>query len=257
MDSPNFDFNLKPKRPLWKELVIFFMTVGGFWGTSHVVLNYGAFEQIIVFKAENLKASIFSSEVSAAQIHPVPAQTLQPVREKIATKRKLARKAKPRDRAKQLLLDMEIYPSDNRIYIPRIRKNVPLVSVPSHKNWKSLENTIQKGLQQGVVVHPVSPEPGQFGNFFVTGHSSYYAWDKGRFKDVFALLHEVEPGDQVEVYWEGKKYVYLMQEEKIVAPTEISVLNQPKDKSILTLMTCTPVGTNKNRLILRGKLIQS
>ena len=234
---------------------MFLVTVGGFWGTSHVVLNYGAFEQIVVFKAQHLKASMFAGNASAAQIQPRPSQTLAPVREKIATKRKLARKAKPRDRAKQLLLDMEIYPSDNRIFIPKINKNVPLVSVPNHKNWKSLENTIQKGLQNGVVVHPVSRDPGQLGNFFVTGHSSYYAWDRGKFKDVFALLHEVDPGDQVEVYWEGKKYVYLMREEKVVPPTQISVLNQPKNKSILTLMTCTPVGTNKNRLILVGDLV--
>jgi len=105
-----------------------------------------------------------------------------------------------------------------------------------------------------VVVHPVSHTPGNFGNFFLTGHSSYYAWDKGRFKDVFALLHEVKVGDLVEVYWEGKKYVYKIKAEEVVSPTAVEVLNQPKDKFLLTLMTCTPVGTNKNRLILTGEL---
>ncbi len=257
MDS-NFDFDLKPRRPLWKELLVFTVTVMGFWGTSHVVLNYGAYEQIVTYKAENLAASLIgASEVSAAQIRPIPAQRLRPVKKKRAKEAFRRRTLKPRNNAQTLISNMEVYPSDNRIYIPRIDKNVPLVSVPQHKNWENLENNIQSGLQKGVVVHPVSRDPGDFGNFFVTGHSSYYAWDKGKFKDVFALLHEVDPGDTVEVYWEGKKYVYLMREEKVVSPTEISVLNQPKNKSIITLMTCTPVGTNKNRLILRGELISS
>jgi len=93
------------------------------------------------------------------------------------------------------------------------------------------------------------------GNFFLTGHSSYYAWDNGRYKDVFALLHEVEAGDEAIIYWEGKKYTYILEQSKIIPPTEVSVLKQPDDKSIITLMTCTPVGTNKNRLIWTGRLV--
>ncbi len=152
---------------------------------------------------------------------------------------------------------MPVYPSDNRIYLPRINKNVPLVGVPGHKDFGKLEEAIQDGLRNGVVVHPVSRDPGNIGNFFATGHSSYYNWDNGRFKDVFALLHEVEEGDKVYVYWEGKEYVYQMNAKKVVPPTQVDVLNHPDDKSILTLMTCTPVGTNKNRLILQGDLIES
>jgi LPXTG-site transpeptidase (sortase) family protein len=164
------------------------------------------------------------------------------------------RTLKPKNQAKKIFSDMPVYPSDNRLFIPRIRKNVPLVTVPTHRNWKQLEKNIQKGLQEGVVVHPVSHEPGSFGNFFLTGHSSYYKWDPGRFKDVFALLHEVEAGDTVEIYWEGKKYIYQLKKRFTVLPSETQVLNQPSDKSILTLMTCTPIGTNKKRLILVGEL---
>ena len=56
------------------------------------------------------------------------------------------------------------------------------------------------------------------------------------------------------VYWKGKKYTYKIKEQKVVPPTATEVLHQPSDKSIITLMTCTPVGTNKNRLILVGEL---
>lgn len=108
-----------------------------------------------------------------------------------------------------------------------------------------------------MVVHPVSREPNKPGNFFLTGHSSYYAWDNGRYKDVFALLHEMETGEKVELYWEGKKYTYLIKAKKVVPPTATQILKQPTDAKILTMMTCTPIGTNKNRLILMGEQIEN
>ncbi|MBT6831460.1 sortase, partial [bacterium] len=64
-----------------------------------------------------------------------------------------------------------------------------------------------------------------------------------------------EVGDEVEVYWEGKKYLYQLDQSFVIPPTQTSVLNQPTDEKMITLMTCTPVGTNKNRLIWTGDLI--
>jgi len=38
---------------------------------------------------------------------------------------------------------------------------------------------------------------------------------------------------------------------KVVPPSQTDVLSQPVERSILTLMTCTPVGTAKNRLVIQ------
>lgn len=252
-NQTNFSFGtLKKRRPLWKDLMVFAGIVLITWGGTHIFMNRSAFSQIAEFKYETLKANLFTAEAEAIEATQPTQQKLEPIKRSRVTLD--TKNLKPKNQAKQVFERMPIYPSDNRLYIPRINKNVPLVDVPSHQNWNQLENFIQKGLQEGVVVHPVSHAPGNFGNFFLTGHSSYYDWDPGRFKDVFALLHEVKEGDIVEVYWEGKKYEYKIKESKVVPPTAVEVLNQPKDKSILTLMTCTPVGTNKNRLILVGEL---
>lgn len=254
MDQNNFEFGFKPQRPFWKDALMFCFTVCFVWSGTHIVLNFGAFAQIADYRVETLKASLFEVvEATEPQyVAPLELEKIEKPRQEIFRDKAL----KPKNQAKNLLATMEVMPPDNRISIPRIEKNVPLVTVPTHKNWKQLEKNIQDGLRGGVVVHPVSRKPGIKGNFFVTGHSSYYAWDQGRFKDVFALLHEVEMGDIVEVYWEGEKYTYRIREIKVVAPTETSVLMQPKDKTILTLMTCTPVGTNKNRLVVVGELVE-
>ena len=261
MSEFNFQ-HLEKRRPLWQDILYLAGVVLVIWSLVHLFLNRGAFAQIAEFKYETLKASTFevwedykTSEqkvkVRQAKNQVVKLHKVSYNRSKVVFRKK---NLTPKNQAKKVFEAINVYPSDNRLVIPRIGKNVPLVGVPSHQNWNQLEGNIQKGLQNGVVVHPVSHDPGNFGNFFLTGHSSYYTWDKGRFKDVFALLHEVKVGDIVEVYWEGKKYEYKIKSSKIVPPTAVEVLKQPKDEKILTLMTCTPVGTNKNRLILTGEL---
>jgi LPXTG-site transpeptidase (sortase) family protein len=260
---------LKKRLSLVQELGLFCMAGIGMWGFSHVALNQSAFTQIAAFKANTMKASLLEAsqhmnpykmtpEEIETQLNKKTEDTTEVDENKLTKVKEINRREhiKPKDNAAKVFEQMALLPSDNRVVIERIGKDVPLVSVPNHQNWNQLEEFIQKGLQNGAVVHPISREPGTFGNFFVTGHSSYYKWDKGRYKDMFALLHEVKEGDIVKVYWEGREYRYKLYEKRVIDPTETSVLNQPNNHSIITLMTCTPIGTNKKRLILVGELIE-
>jgi len=149
--------------------------------------------------------------------------------------------------------NMEIAPPDNRLIIPRIDQNIPVVKVSSEalikKDWNALEKDMQKALKDGVVHYPGTSLPGQTGNIVITGHSSYFPWDPGRFKDVFALLHKVIKGDRIVMYWNQKKYLYEVTDIKVVSPSNIEVLKQTPNEQ-LTLITCTPVGTNLKRLIV-------
>lgn len=252
-EQPSFDLKLKTKKKnIIKELALFLSITGGTFLLSYGALNYNALSQLAEFKWDRVKTSVNNVQEERNE-KKEEAQKLK-VENKTRHIKKNAQ-VEPKNHAFAMLEELEVLPSDNRIYIPSINKNIPLVDVPKHNDWQKLETDIQAGLQNGVVVHPVSHEPGNFGNFFVTGHSSYYAWDNGRYKDVFALLHELKVKEIVHIYWEGKKFTYKIGEKKVVSPTEVSVLDQPSDKKILTLMTCTPIGTNKNRLILTAELI--
>jgi LPXTG-site transpeptidase (sortase) family protein len=145
-------------------------------------------------------------------------------------------------------------PPDNRLVVPKMDINVPIVDPPNsnliNENWKGLEDDIQKGLQDGVVHYPGTAKPGQAGNFFVTGHSSYFPWDPGKFKSVFARLDQLNVGDQYWVYYGGDKHEYVVTEKKTIDPSDVSVLDQPINALTSTLMTCTPVGTALHRLII-------
>lgn len=145
-------------------------------------------------------------------------------------------------------------PPENRIIIPSLNLNVP-IAVPSNdallrEDWKKLEEDIQTALQDGVVHYPGTARPGQAGNFFVTGHSSYFPWAKGDYKSVFARLHELKVGDEYWIFYGGDKHRYIIQEKKEIKPSDVTVLDQPTGKRISTLMTCTPVGTTLRRLIV-------
>ena len=94
----------------------------------------------------------------------------------------------------------QVGPPENRIIVPKLNLNVPLVT-PSYssllrEDWVGVEEDIQDALEHGVVHYPGTARPGQAGNFFVTGHSSYYPWADGNYKTVFARLHELNVGDE-------------------------------------------------------------
>lgn len=160
-------------------------------------------------------------------------------------------------------IDLKITPPTNRLVIPKIGKNIPIVQVDIDSNnleqeliGIEVEGAIQDALRNGVVHYPGTAAPGQHGNFFVTGHSSYYPWDSGEYKEVFALLSKLEVGDIYVAYYDQKKYTYKVTVKKEVSPTQVDVLTQPKDKRVSTLMTCTPLGTALRRLIIQAELIE-
>ncbi|TSC98000.1 MAG: putative sortase [Candidatus Peregrinibacteria bacterium Greene1014_49] len=153
----------------------------------------------------------------------------------------------------------DVGPPDNRIIIAKLNLNIPLVT-PSYQNllsenWTGVEEDIQDALQHGVVHYPGTARPGQAGNFFVTGHSSYYPWAPGKYKNVFARLHELDVGDEYWVYYGGDKHRYIVRDKQEVKPSNVRVLDQPLDKRLATLMTCTPVGTTLRRLIITSEEI--
>lgn len=137
------------------------------------------------------------------------------------------------------------------IVIPKINVDAPIVYSAKDTNAQILED-----LKSGVVHYPGTAMPGRVGNVFMTGHSSYYWWNGGQYNQVFALLHNLKAGDLVYLYYKGGKYVYRMKDSVVVNPSDVHVLDQTTTPT-LSLMTCTPIGTNLRRLIVRSELISS
>ena len=149
-------------------------------------------------------------------------------------------------------LDIEITPYENRIIIPKIAKNIPLLDIKQKSvGWaKELENIFMKELEDWVVRYPWSTRPGKDWNTFIFGHSSNYPWVKWDYNDVFANLNKLEYQDEVIVYYGQEKYTYKIREKKVITPGQTNILKRNKNKDEITLMTCWPVWTTLNRLIV-------
>lgn len=128
------------------------------------------------------------------------------------------------------------------------------VDTPLHWNVAA-EDTLTY-LDKGVAHLKGTAAPGQIGNMFVTGHSSDYVWKRNPYAAVFALLPKLAVGDSITIREHGKAYVYKVAQTKIVDPDHVEVA-QPTTTPVLTLMTCYPIGSTKQRYIIHATLVSS
>lgn len=99
--------------------------------------------------------------------------------------------------------------------------------------------------------------PGQYGNVTIFGHSTLpQLYNAKNYKTVFTYLPQLDQGDTILVTVKGKQYTYQIFDVFIVEPDEVSVLEQQFNDSILTLVTCVPPGTYKERLIVKARLVR-
>lgn len=132
--------------------------------------------------------------------------------------------------------------SEARLVIPKIGVDAPII-------WNVPEDQLKEKLLEGITHSEGTALPGSVGNIFLTGHSSYYAWVSSPYKDVFALLDKVSVNDEIFIKYSSKIFTYNVIDTKVVSPNDTSVMDQ-SNANILSLMTCVPVGTNLNRLIV-------
>lgn len=112
------------------------------------------------------------------------------------------------------------------------------------------EGVDAKTMDTGFWHFPVSQLPGQKGNSVIIGHR--YA-KLPPSKDTFFNLDKVKVGDRVLVEQSDTSYTYVVTDTKVVEKNDISILQNFNDYRI-TLVTCTPLWTANQRLVIIGKL---
>jgi sortase A len=138
---------------------------------------------------------------------------------------------------------------------------IPKIDVDAKVNYDVAtlnDGPIQAGLRDGVVHYNLpgaNSLPGQVGNTVLLGHSSNDIFDPGDSKFVFVLLDHMEMGDVFYVHYNGTRYIYRVTDKKVIKPTDISALQVSNSKPMVTLVTCTPLGTDLKRLLVFGEQI--
>lgn len=107
-------------------------------------------------------------------------------------------------------------------------------------------------LQRGIAHAKGTVFPGMDGNVYLFAHSTDNWWNVGRYNAIFYLLKDVEPGDEIVVFFEGRRHNYVVTEKVIADPSEVSYLRnaQAGGGEKLILQTCWPPGTTWKRLFV-------
>lgn len=142
---------------------------------------------------------------------------------------------------------------DPKLIIPKIN-----VDVPVNYNTTPDYNSQMDAMKNGVAYFGIpgaDSKPGQIGNTVIAGHSSNDVTDQGDYKFIFARLDALTPGDTIYINYLGTRYVYSVTKKEVVKPTDVQALIYTTDKPVITLLTCTPIGTALNRLLVTAEQI--
>lgn len=142
---------------------------------------------------------------------------------------------------------------DPKLIIPKINVDVP-VTYDTTPDYDAQMAAMQNGVAY-FGIPGANSKPGQIGNTVLSGHSSNDIIDKGDYKFIFARLDQVDKGDAIYVNYGGKRYTYTVTKKAVVAPTDVQALVYPTAKPVLTLITCTPLGTSLNRLLVTAEQV--
>jgi sortase A len=126
-----------------------------------------------------------------------------------------------------------------RIVIPALEVNTVVV-----------EGTGASALRAGAGHYPNTPLPGEEGNVAIAGHRTTYG-------KPFANLDHLKPGDDIVLETPIGKHVYKVTRVPFVVPnTAWDVISQTPGRT-LTLTTCHPKGSAKERLVVKAEMVMT
>ncbi len=138
-----------------------------------------------------------------------------------------------------------------RLLIPKLNIDVPI-------RFDVALDDVMAAMNNGVAHYRISGAsayPGEIGNFIITGHSAGDIYSSNPYKYIFSGLERLEDGDLIYVNYDSIRYTYKVVKKQIVEPTNVQSLVVQTSKPLITLVTCTPVGTSRYRLLVTGEQI--
>lgn len=132
------------------------------------------------------------------------------------------------------------------VVIPKIGLNVkvtPNVNTSREKDYLPV-------LKSSVAHAAGTALPNEEGVGLVFGHSALTPKDIIRYNAVFYQIKDLEVGDEVNVFYDSRRYFYKVTEKRIVNPAQTEFLDDHSPGRTLVLQTCWPLGTTKQRLLV-------
>lgn len=139
------------------------------------------------------------------------------------------------------------------LIIPKLNVSVPIVFGAAN-DTVSMNNAMSNGVAH-FSVPGASAMPGEIGNLVISGHSAGNVYRASDYKFIFSGLHRLTTGDLIHVNYDSTRYTYSVVEQMTVEPTNVGALVRNTEVPLLTLITCTPLGTSQYRLLVFAEQI--
>jgi len=123
-----------------------------------------------------------------------------------------------------------------RVIVPAIGVDAPVVE---GDDWEALK--------KGAGHHVGSANPGERGNAVISAHNDIYG-------EIFRRLPELSIGDEIIVQTVSTSYTYVVEQTRIVDPTEVSVMDATSTP-VLTLISCYPYRVDTHRIVVMASLV--
>ena len=143
--------------------------------------------------------------------------------------------------------------ADPRLLIPKLNVDVPVFFNISN-DTATINNAMNHGVAQ-FKIPGADAMPGQIGNLVISGHSAGDIYSNNQYKFIFSGLERLVDGDLIYVNYNSVRYTYKVYKRETVEPTNVAALVYKVDKPILTLITCTPLGSDRYRLLVMAEQI--
>lgn len=141
--------------------------------------------------------------------------------------------------------------ADPRLIIPKLNVDVPIrFGVPLSGVMEAMNNGVAHYRIAGA-----SAYPGEVGNFVITGHSAGDIYSSNPYKYIFSGLERLDDGDLIYVNYNSVRYTYRVIKKEVIEPSNVAALVVETDIPLLTLVTCTPLGTSRYRLLVTAEQI--
>ncbi len=145
----------------------------------------------------------------------------------------------------------QVVSPEPKLIIPKLNIDVPI-------RFNVELSGVMSAMNNGVAHYRIagaSAYPGQIGNFVITGHSAGDVYSSNPYKYIFSGLERMEDGDLIYVNYESTRYTYRVIRKEVVEPSNVAALVVDTEKPLVTLVTCTPLGTSRYRLLVTGEQI--
>ena len=141
--------------------------------------------------------------------------------------------------------------ADPRLIIPKLNIDVPIhFDIPLDEVMSAMNSGVAQYRIAGA-----SAFPGEIGNLVITGHSAGDIYSSNPYKYIFSGLERLDDGDLIYVNYNSVRYTYRVVKKEVVEPSNVAALVVDTDKPLITLVTCTPLGTSRYRLLVTGEQI--